>query len=233
MRSCNPDLTCSIRCSLPVRSSSPVLIPRMHAGTVVPNPWDPAGRPDTPDTNSGFYEHKWVKHIQAILQDTGRSDVWLTQTVRNANTFKNSILRTLLDQNFQKWNTALENSSKNKTYRLFKCDMRLENYLFEVPKKIFFPIIRFRTTNHKLPVEIGRWSNVPPDERTCTTCSRNCLGDELHYLLDCDYFIPERQHPNILKYHQLMNSHNKTTVKNLSIFVQEIMTEFENDYKAL
>ena len=59
-------------------------------------------RPDTPDTNSGFYEHKWVKHIQAILQDTGRSDVWLTQTVRNANTFKNSILRTLWDQNFQK-----------------------------------------------------------------------------------------------------------------------------------
>ena len=167
-------------------------------------------RPDIPDTNSGFYEHEWVKYIQAILQDTGRSDVWLTQTVRNANTFKNSILRTLLDHNFQKWNTALENSSKGKNYRLFKCDIRLKNYLFEFPKKIFFPIIRFRTTNHKLPVEIGRWSNVPLDERTCTKCSRNCLGDEFHYLLECDYFIPERQHlikklfytpPNILKYH--------------------------------
>ena len=107
---------------------------------------------------------------------------------------------------------------------------------------MFFPKIRFRTTNHKLPVEIGRWSNVPLDERTCTKCSRNCLGDEFHYLLECDYFIPERQHlikkffytrPNILKYHQLMNSDNKITVKNLSIFVQKIMTEFENDYKAL
>ena len=30
-----------------------------------------------------------------------------------------------------------------------------------------------------------------------------------------------------------MNSHNKTTVKNLSISVQKIMTEFENDRKAL
>ena len=167
-------------------------------------------RPDIPDTNSGFYEHEWVKYIQAILQDTGRSDVRLTQTVCNANTFKNSILRTLLDQNFQKWNTALENSSKGKNYRLFKCDIRLENYLFEFPKKIFFPIIGFRTTNHKLPVGIGRWSNVPLDERTCTKCSRNCLGDEFHYLLECDYFIPERQHlikkffytcPIILKYH--------------------------------
>ena len=87
------------------------------------------------DTNSGFYEHKWVKHIQAILQDTGGSDVWLTQKVRNANTFKNSILRTLLDQNFQKWNTALENSSKGKKYRLFKCDIRLENYYLNSPKR--------------------------------------------------------------------------------------------------
>ena len=170
-------------------------------------------RPDIPDTNSGFYEHEWVKYIQAILQDTGRSDVWLTQTVRNANTFKNSIFRTLLDQNFQKWNTALENSSKGTNYRLFKCDIRPENYLLEFPKKIFFPIIRFRTTNHKLPVEIGRWSNVPLEERTCTKCSRNCLGDEFHYLLECDYFIPERQHlikkifytrPNILKYRPVL-----------------------------
>ena len=93
------------------------------------------------DTNSGFYEHKWVKHIQAILQDTGQSDVWLTQMVRNAIAFKNSILRTLLDQNFQKWNTALENSSKGKNYKLFKCNISLENYLFEFPKQIFFPLI--------------------------------------------------------------------------------------------
>lgn len=27
------------------------------------------------DTNSGIHEHKWVKQIQANLQDTGRSDV--------------------------------------------------------------------------------------------------------------------------------------------------------------
>ena len=147
-----------------------------------------------------------------------------------------------MDQNIQQWHTLLDISSKGKNYRIFKSDIRLENYLLKFPKKLYYPLIRFRTTNHKLPVELGRWRNVPLNERTCTKCAFNCLGDEFHYLFECEYFKHDRHllikryfyiRPNILKYHQIMNSQNKTIVKNLSLFVQKIMTEFENDYKSM
>ena len=182
------------------------------------------------ETNSGIYEHKWIKHMQKILQEAGRADVWLTQTINNTNAFKASVKRTLLDQNIQQWHTLLDISSKGKNYRIFKSDIRLENYLLKFPKKLYYPLIRFRTTNHKLPVELGRWSNVPLNERTCTKCAFNCLGDEFHYLFECEYFKHDRHllikryfyiRPNILKYHQIMNSQNKTIVKNLSLFVQK------------
>ena len=72
------------------------------------------------ETNSGIYEHKWIKHMQKLLQETGRADVWLTQTIYNTNAFKASVKRTLLDQNIQQWHTLLDISSKGKTTGILK-----------------------------------------------------------------------------------------------------------------
>ena len=44
-------------------------------------------------------------------------------------------------------------------------------------------IIRFRLGSHNLPIETGRWSRIPRDERLCGVCK--VLGDEKHALFDC------------------------------------------------
>ena len=44
-------------------------------------------------------------------------------------------------------------------------------------------IIRFRLGSHNLPIETGRWSRIPRDERLCRTC--NVVGDEEHALFSC------------------------------------------------
>ena len=49
-------------------------------------------------------------------------------------------------------------------------------------------LCRFRTANHKLPIEIGRWNNTNRNNRICTHCNKNELGDEFHYILDCPCF---------------------------------------------
>ena len=36
-----------------------------------------------------------------------------------------------------------------------------------------------------MPVEIGRWQNIELEDRKCTVCNKNTLGDELHYLMEC------------------------------------------------
>ena len=51
---------------------------------------------------------------------------------------------------------------------------------------------RFRLNNHKLPVEHGRWNNIPRELKIFNLCNTD-LRDEFHYLLKCDYFSEKRK----------------------------------------
>ena len=44
-------------------------------------------------------------------------------------------------------------------------------------------MIRFRTRNNRLPIEIRNWERIPINKGLCQTC--NMLGDECHYLFEC------------------------------------------------
>ena len=46
----------------------------------------------------------------------------------------------------------------------------------------------FRTRNNKFPVETGSWNNVTAENRICELCTKGAIGDELHYLLEWDFF---------------------------------------------
>ena len=49
-----------------------------------------------------------------------------------------------------------------------------------------FTFCRFRTSNHRLPIEVGRWENVERHNRLCQLCQSGEIGDELHYVLQCN-----------------------------------------------
>jgi hypothetical protein len=44
-------------------------------------------------------------------------------------------------------------------------------------------IAKFRTSDHCLQIETGRYINIPSQQRRCTTC--NILEDEYHFFLNC------------------------------------------------
>ena len=105
---------------------------------------------------------------------------------------------------------------------------------FGVIGKQYLPLIKFRTSNHSLPIETGRWENVPFDDRKCQLCHKNELGDEFHYLFCCTYFETERKRhlkpyfykrPNIIKLKELLASDNLATLKKLSEFVQIVINK--------
>lgn len=162
-------------------------------------------------------------------------DLFYHNVINNPKATKLNISRTLKDLNIQIWNSDLLDSSKSRNYHIFKDDVRLENYLLVLPSKIYLPLIKFRTANHKLPIERGRWENVPHEDRKCNLCDKNDIGDEFHYILICPFFSTERANfinpyfytrPNILKYQTLLQSHNKKTLIQLSQFVNIIMQKF-------
>jgi hypothetical protein len=45
-------------------------------------------------------------------------------------------------------------------YRLFKDNFEFENYFNILEDKDIYTLCKFRTTNHKLPIETGRWNGI-------------------------------------------------------------------------
>ena len=89
------------------------------------------------------------------------------------------------------WHTDLVNSSMYQTYRIFKNNFSCENYFRMLPYNCAISLARFRTTNNPLPVNVQRFINVEREDRICTLCDRREVGDEFHYLFNCQYFTAE------------------------------------------
>ena len=128
------------------------------------------------------------------------------------------------------WYANVENSNNSSFYKLFKHKFEIEKYLSSPPSSLLYSKIRFRTRNHRLPIEIGNWAKIPVNQRLCNSCNK--LGDEFHYLLECQNFTNERRtfikpyyfrRPNTLKLSQLMQSQNKSEQLKLSKFINHIL----------
>jgi hypothetical protein len=134
----------------------------------------------------------------------------------------------LQDQFRQFWLSTFYNLPKGLNYRIFKDALEFESYFNILKDKDLTALCRFRTTNHKLPIECGRWCNIPREDRICTLCSKNEIGDEFHYLFSCDNFNNQRKlyiqerfrnRPNTLKFKEIMTSKNKYDLQKLCRFV--------------
>ena len=183
----------------------------------------------------GNYNFKWIKCIKDTLISVGKIGLFYADSLQNAQALKLSIKQTLVDLYTQDWYSKLNNSSKGKNYSIFKTDICIEKYLLHLPRKSYLSLCKFRTSNHKLPIEVGRWEGVPLNERKCLHCNTD-IGDEFHYLFKCSHFTNERtlylkpyfyRRPNILKLKELYSSSNRKTLINLAKFVELIMKTFE------
>lgn len=90
----------------------------------------------------------------------------------------------------------------------------------------------YRTRNHKLPIETGRWQKIERCERKCNICQKE-LGDEFHYMLVCDSLNTHRKQllgkiftirPNVIKYESIMNTNDKQKLIAIAKFIKIIYT---------
>ena len=71
---------------------------------------------------------------------------------------------------------------KKKQYQLFKDNLNFEKYLINVSNFYCYKIIKYKTGNHRPPVETGRRDDTPLNVRKWNVCTTNDVGDEYHYL---------------------------------------------------
>lgn len=119
---------------------------------------------------------------------------------------------------------------------MFISEFKFEEYLKKNSPKLLKFMIKFRTRNHKMPVETGPWNSIDYKLRLCNSCN-NCIGDAFHYLFECQHFMLKRRHflktefytrPNVYTFNRLMNINKNVLVeyKKLCLFVKEIISQF-------
>lgn len=184
--------------------------------------------------NSNF---KWISKIKEILNSVGRPDMWENQFHLNQTNIHKQVKQTLIDQFKQQWHEQLQESNKGRIYNSFKEQFEFEPYFKTLSTQESMTIFQYRTANHRLPVETGRYDGTPFVDRVCTLCNmRNAqpVGCERHYLLECTFFSRERSEYlgslNIrnhnLSLKTLLASTSLNVLKNVCKFVNIIMKKF-------
>ena len=115
------------------------------------------------------------------------------------NTLKR-VINTNINQVYEKlWHknreVLINEDGKLRTYLKIKTHFGFEKYLelinsFQNRKCV----TKFRISQHKLKIEIGRYTKpfTPANQRICDKCNLNSVEDELHHFHDCPRFVNAR-----------------------------------------
>ena len=135
------------------------------------------------------------------MADSGFGYIWLRQFNSNINRkwLSQKIKQCYCDMHIQEWNNFLETSPKAIIYRLFKTEHIYEPYLNILSLKNRKVFTIFRLCNHRLPIETGRWLNIPRGERIC-----------IMY-----------KHPSVIKMNQLFHKHSKAVLINICQYLKQ------------
>ena len=79
-------------------------------------------------------------------------------------------------------------SPKLSTFRQFHPSFHQAPYLPTGPHYLRPQALRFRCSNHRLDIELGRHTNTPRPQRICRFCPSGSLGDEYH-VFKCTHFL--------------------------------------------
>ena len=101
-------------------------------------------------------------------------------------------------------------------------------------------LIRYITSNHKLPVEVGRYINLERNDRKCELCNVSDIGDE-YYMLIYYYFVIDRKkfipsqpsqfyiNSSVDKCCQLIKSEKKSLLISITKMCKVIFEKFKDN----
>ena len=188
------------------------------------------------DSSDESYKSPWLTYVKNSLNELGLSFLWINQdniNIVNHNWFKSAINLRINDQFQAKWVSTVQNSDSCIIYRIVKQKFGIERYLSILPTNLAIKIAKFRCRSNKLPISVKRYDN---DINTqCTLCNSNEICDEIHLVLQCQFFCNERlaflgkkafKPVNIIAFRRVMHSNSFHNLIKLSRFMNIIMSVF-------
>ena len=139
-------------------------------------------------SDEGLYT--WYTFASAIINEINLDKNELENFDIFSNKVKNSVknkskksFKIFYDDLFTEKIDKIDNNSKLYLYSKLKTGSDQPEYLMLNNFNSRRLLTKFRISDHNLEVELGRYRNIPREQRTCKVC--NTLDDEFHFLLNC------------------------------------------------
>ena len=120
---------------------------------------------------------------------------------------------------------------------MYKIVHKFVKYFDIIDGKLLRSFVSFRMWNNVLPIEKGCWVRQDINNRKCTLCNTNEVGDECYYIFKCPLFTEDRnsilptrlcRNPNMYTVHNLMNTVNKRKLVKVYKFISIVLYHVKN-----
>ena len=137
----------------------------------------------------------WLSRVNQLYYTAGLPIRFNMSGNENSKAHVNEIMTQFSDQFIQDWLGQINApegrksnmSNKLRTYKLFKDEFQLEDYLkCQLSIKHRAALTKLRVSCHKLAIETGRYHKpapLPVAQRLCSVC--DVIEDEIHFICDC------------------------------------------------
>ena len=136
------------------------------------------------------------------------------------------------EEYIQTWSSNVFHDDKCIAYIIFKEVFEFESYLTLLPERLRIIFTQFRLVTQNC---LLRWFNIDRNERYCTLCNRNEIGDEFYLLFQCITLIDQRNkfltryfinHSNSFKFSVLFNIHSLNKLTRICKLIKIIIATF-------
>ena len=136
---------------------------------------------------------QWISAIKDYLETNGMLNLFINLYENKPFFINTKLFQTLSDKFHQNaFETINNDESKLRTYAIFKREIGFETYLSNIRNPTKRTILtKFRLSNHRLMIEVGRYKNIPKEMRFCPFCP-NKVETETHFLFCCLAYNPIR-----------------------------------------
>ena len=142
--------------------------------------------------------HTWASNVRSLLYIYGFGYAWIAQEIGNEKIFVSQFKVRLTDCMKQNCHSDINESSRCDSYKELKTLLNVERYLsMDMQFYLRKAFARFRTSSHKLSIEIGRNHNITRADRICIFCFNQSntitIEDEYHAFFTCPKFDAQRE----------------------------------------
>ena len=147
--------------------------------------------------SSIYHAKSWERQVIKLFDKLGISDSLLVDKPCKT-TCMNLAVGRLSEMHIMSWNSSLvsdgrdvNNGNKLRTYRTYKTEYKTEPYvLLNMSRDQRRVLSKFRCCNLPLAIETGRFTKpkTPLTDRLCIYCDSHLVEDEMHLLIDCEFY---------------------------------------------